>query len=122
MGANAIYRVTFALSIFHFLSALATIGVKRSDDSRAEFQNSMLWFYLAYASRITPNFLFRFLGAEDSRTDRAGGCCLLNSERVLPRLGICGDARCWRFHSLPTRTVLFPLSVESQLYMLLLLT
>jgi serine incorporator 1/3 len=42
MGANAVYRVTFALSIFHFLSAAFTIGVKNSDDSRAEFQNSII--------------------------------------------------------------------------------
>jgi len=68
MGANAVYRVTFALSIFHFLSAAFTIGVKSSDDSRAEFQNNfwplkiLALILLVVVSFLIPNGFFHGWG------------------------------------------------------------
>jgi hypothetical protein len=38
-GTLAVYRMTFALCLFHIILALMTIGVRTSGDLRASFQN-----------------------------------------------------------------------------------
>jgi len=67
-GVLSVHRISFALSLFHGILSVATIGVETTKDKRAAIQNGWwgpkvgLWIALVLVAFTIPNAFFIFWG------------------------------------------------------------